>query len=110
SGKCVASPRSDQFTPKGLHNTAQGRVRATWGWRRVPKDLHRRGCTRKAIMSQSFTQIYLHIVYSTKNRAPFLSDKAFRVRAHAYLAGALKKLESPAIVVGGRKPRRTPQM
>jgi putative transposase len=52
-------------------------------------------------MSQSLVQIYLHTVFSTKNREPFLSDKTFRDRTHAYLAGICKNLDCPAIIVGG---------
>jgi REP element-mobilizing transposase RayT len=52
-------------------------------------------------MSQSLTQIYLHVVFSTKNRAPYLKDPSLRAKTHAYLAGTCKNLESPAVVVGG---------
>src|SRR5438876_3153897 len=52
-------------------------------------------------MSQSLVQIYLHIVFSTKNRAPFLQDKSFRDRTHAYLAGICKNLDCPALIIGG---------
>jgi REP element-mobilizing transposase RayT len=52
-------------------------------------------------MSQSLTQIYLHIVFSTKDRMPFLADSGFRDRVHAYLAGICKNLECPALIVGG---------
>jgi REP element-mobilizing transposase RayT len=52
-------------------------------------------------MSQSLVQVYLHLVFSTKNRQPFLKDVEFRERTHAYLAGTCNKLETPAIKVGG---------
>ena len=52
-------------------------------------------------MSQSLTQLYVHVVFSTKNRRPYLSDKAFRARTHAYLAGICRNLDSPALIVGG---------
>jgi REP element-mobilizing transposase RayT len=52
-------------------------------------------------VAQSLTQIYLHIVFSTKHRRPDLCDKAFRARAHAYLAGVCRNLGSPALMVGG---------
>ena len=47
------------------------------------------------------TQIYLHIVFSTKNREPFLKTPQIRERAHAYLAGICKNLDSPSLRVGG---------
>jgi len=52
-------------------------------------------------MSQSLVQIYLHIVFSTKNRQPFLRDKEFRARTHAYLAGICTNLDCPALIIGG---------
>ena len=52
-------------------------------------------------MPQSLTQIYLHTVFSTKNRQPFLKDRDFRARVHAYLAGTCKNLECPAVIIGG---------
>jgi len=52
-------------------------------------------------MPQSLTQIYLHVVFSTKDRQPFLTDKELRGRTHAYLAGICKNLDCPALIVGG---------
>jgi putative transposase len=52
-------------------------------------------------MSQSLVQIYVHIVFSTKNRVPYLKDKTFRSRTHAYLTGICKNLETPALIIGG---------
>jgi REP element-mobilizing transposase RayT len=52
-------------------------------------------------MSQSLAQIYIHLVFSTKERRPLLVDKDLRVKTHAYLAGILNHQECPAIVVGG---------
>lgn len=52
-------------------------------------------------MSQSLAQIYLHVVFSTKHRKPFLKDETLLQQSHAYLAGACKKLDSPSLIVGG---------
>jgi putative transposase len=52
-------------------------------------------------MPQSLVQIYLHIVFSTKNRARFFQNQAIRQTAHAYLAGACRNLDCPALIVGG---------
>ena len=52
-------------------------------------------------MPQSLVQIYVHIVFSTKHRKPFLKEKEFRERTHRYLADICKNLESPALIVGG---------
>ncbi len=52
-------------------------------------------------MPQSLVQIYLHVVFSTKHRTPFLLDPALRDELHAYLGGACRNLDSLPIVVGG---------
>lgn len=52
-------------------------------------------------MSQSLVQIYLHLVFSTKHRKPFLRDCAFRQRVHAYLTGICRNLNCPSIQTGG---------
>jgi len=59
------------------------------------------GVQQERSMSQSLVQIYGHIVFSTKNRHPFLADAAFRGRVHAYLAGILAYIDSPSLLVGG---------
>ncbi len=52
-------------------------------------------------MPQSLVQIYVHLVFSTKNRAPFLRDPSFRERTHAYLVGICNNQGSPSLRVGG---------
>ena len=52
-------------------------------------------------MAQSLSQIYLHIIFSTKQRALSLRDPDILNRTHAYLAGACKNLGCPALMVGG---------
>jgi len=52
-------------------------------------------------VSQSLVQIYVHLVFSTKHRMPFLKDEEFRDRTYGYLAGICKNLHSPALIVGG---------
>jgi putative transposase len=52
-------------------------------------------------MSQSLVQVYLHIVYSTKERRPFLQNQDLRHSLHSYLAGACRNLETPSLKVGG---------
>jgi putative transposase len=43
----------------------------------------------------------VHLVFSTKNRRPFLRDSATRAELHAYSGGNSKTLECPPIQVGG---------
>ena len=52
-------------------------------------------------MSQSLVQIYLHLIFSTKHRKPFLRDRAFRQHVHAYLIGICRNLNCPSIQTGG---------
>lgn len=52
-------------------------------------------------MAQSLAKVYLHIVFSTKNRRPFLENEALRNQCHAYLAGTYKARGSDSLVVGG---------
>jgi REP-associated tyrosine transposase len=54
-------------------------------------------------MSQSFAQVYLHIVFSTKDRRTFLQDHAIRNELHKYLAGTCNNLDSQTLQVGGAK-------
>src|SRR5579859_3489344 len=55
--------------------------------------------TKGPIMPQSLAHIYLHIVFSTKDRYPFLRDAAIRDEAHRYLGGACNGLGCPVIQV-----------
>lgn len=52
-------------------------------------------------MSQSLAKVYVHLVFSTKNREPFLREVSLRDRLYAYLAGACRQLDSPSLQVGG---------
>ena len=52
-------------------------------------------------MPQSLAKMYLHIVFSTKNRFPFLSSSDLRKEMHSYLGGALNDLDCPVLTVGG---------
>ena len=52
-------------------------------------------------MAQSLAQIYLHVVFSTKNRNRYLQDQTLRLDTHGYLAGICRNLNCPPIIVGG---------
>src|SRR5437764_13052824 len=52
-------------------------------------------------MSQSLAQIYVHIVFSTKDRRPFLADRPIRDEMHRVLGGICNDLGSPVLIVGG---------
>jgi len=52
-------------------------------------------------MPQSLSAVYLHLVFSTKDRRPFLRDKTVRDALHAYMGGMSKTLDCPPLIVGG---------
>ena len=52
-------------------------------------------------MSQSLAAVYIHLVFATKNRFPFLTDGPLRAEMHRYLAGTSNGLDCPALAVGG---------
>ncbi len=51
-------------------------------------------------MPQSLSQIYVHLIFSTKDRYPFLADD-IRGRVHAYLAVVLRDMGASYVSVGG---------
>ena len=51
-------------------------------------------------MPQSLTRLYGHLVFSTKDRWPWLNDSV-RSRVHAYLATTVRSLGAPWVVAGG---------
>jgi len=49
-------------------------------------------------MGQSLSQMYIHLVFGTKRRCPFIAVEC-EDQLHAYMAGILKNMESPAIII-----------
>ena len=52
-------------------------------------------------MPQSLSVVYIHLVFSTKERRPFLRDPKLRANVHGYLGEISKRLNCPPILVGG---------
>ena len=52
-------------------------------------------------MAQSLYQSYMHIVFSTKNRKPWLQNDSIRSEMYSYLAAICNKKKSPALAVNG---------
>jgi REP element-mobilizing transposase RayT len=52
-------------------------------------------------MPQSLVQIYVHIVFSTKNCEPLLNDRELCGRMHAYLNGICVNQDCPSLRIGG---------
>jgi len=52
-------------------------------------------------MPQSLSAVYIHLVFSTKERRPFLKDENVRTSLHAQLGRISKQLKCAPIVTGG---------
>lgn len=51
-------------------------------------------------MSHRFTSLLTHLIYSTKERSPFL-DRELGPECHAYLGGIIENIGGRRIIVGG---------
>ena len=51
-------------------------------------------------MSQSLAKIYIHLIYSTKNRQPLITPD-IRPELHTYLGGTVNALNCQSLQVGG---------
>ena len=51
-------------------------------------------------MPQSLSSILVHLIFSTKNREPFLTP-AIESELHPYIAKILRELKSPCLVLNG---------
>jgi len=51
-------------------------------------------------VSHTFTDLLAHVVFSTSDRAPFLTE-AIRAEVHAYIGGILRQLRATPIAIGG---------
>ena len=49
-------------------------------------------------MGQSLSQMYVHLVFATKGRKPLIAEEC-EERLHSYMAGILKNMDSPAIII-----------
>ena len=55
-------------------------------------------------MPQSLAKVLVHIVYSTKERHPWLKDENIRRQLYAYKAAILRdNVDTPALIIGGVK-------
>ena len=51
-------------------------------------------------MAQSLAKNYIHIVFSTKNRKPLISQ-SIENKLYAYIGGICRKLECNPVAIGG---------
>jgi hypothetical protein len=49
-------------------------------------------------MPQPLSNIYIHLIFSTKDRFPFLKDEVWG-ELHAYMATVLKNLNCPTVLI-----------
>lgn len=49
-------------------------------------------------MPQSLANLYIHLIFSTKDRQPTLNEE-IRPNLHSYMATVLTNLDSPAIII-----------
>jgi REP element-mobilizing transposase RayT len=54
-------------------------------------------------MAQSLSRLWTHLIFSTKDRFPFLKDEQIRRDMHAYLATVLRSHDCETLIVGGEK-------
>lgn len=52
-------------------------------------------------MPSTHQQLLYHIVFSTKNRKPYLQDEEARSSTFTYMAGVIKNLDGFALKIGG---------
>ncbi len=68
----------------------------------IPLGLKDDGAMRHlSVMPQSLSAVYVHLVFSTKDRRPLLRDKTVREALHSYLGGISKQLDCAPIQIGG---------
>ena len=52
-------------------------------------------------MAQSLSRLWTHLIFSTKNRFPFLKEAQIRNDIHAYIANVLRSHDCETLIVGG---------
>ncbi len=67
-------------------------------WGGIPLDS---GALDDNYMPQSLSVVYIHLVFSTKGRHPFLVDGGLRGSVHGYLGEISKRLDCAPLIVGG---------
>src|SRR5262249_31783550 len=104
---CEASGDGFLKIPTGFSPPAQGcevlaGLATSLPWVRRSKSLQTlKGFRQISDMPQSLSAVYIHLVFSTKERRPFLRNKIMREKLHAELGGISKNLECPPILIGG---------
>ena len=59
-------------------------------------------------MAQSLARLWTHLIFSTKDRFPFLTDKVLRREMHGYFAEMLRKHRCETLIIGVSRITRIP--
>lgn len=57
---------------------------------------------REKAMPQSLSSIYIHLVFSTKNRQPYINDR-IEPELYSYIGGIFRNKGCPVLIIGGDK-------
>lgn len=52
-------------------------------------------------MAQSLAKILVHVVFSTKERRPYLRDHLLREELFRFMSGTLKAMDCSPVIIGG---------
>lgn len=52
-------------------------------------------------MPQPLSSLLIHLIFSTKDRYPFLAQNDLLLRSHAYLGGILRESDCSSLTIGG---------
>ena len=52
-------------------------------------------------IAQSLSSLLVHLIFSTKDRFPFLAENELMLRTHGHLGGILREADCPSLVIGG---------
>jgi REP element-mobilizing transposase RayT len=80
----------------GLRRFRASNVKRLEIWKETPQML------RKVIMPQSLSKLYVHLVFSTKDRLPLLDDDV-RDNFHAYCSGVIRNLSCHPVQINSVK-------
>jgi putative transposase len=89
------------MSAQGCHAETAKRGLATLGTKARMIFNPEAGCGRIRRMPQSLSAVFVHLIFSTKERRPFLRDPKIRTTTHQYLAGISKQLDCDPVMVGG---------
>ena len=68
----------------------------------IPTPISRRNLIKALkTMARSLSAIFLHVIFSTKNRLPYLCEQGVEEELHRYIGGILNRQKSQLLAIGG---------